>query len=532
MEEDESDILSRIGILYNNVDKVKKNMKHPDVDINEPFEYSLAPLHLAAILRRGDIVKELLTVPTININLQSGSEVNNDRGYTPLQWAVLNGGEDIVNTLLANPNIDINAKCPDGYTALHLACMVKQENIVKALLAHPNIDVNAKSGQNGSGGTPLMDAFYGGNENIVNLLLADPRVIKEGDEYTITGRDKNNFLIFAVISGNENLVKLVLEKMNGDINSTNVHGNSPLMVAALNNHPNIVNLLLAIPNINVNHKNLIGFNVLHYAAMGQGSETINILLKIPELDPNQQASDGTTALHLAMTAGNIDGLKALLANTRVDPNIRDGNGNTVLLRVFSSDNIDIEMAKILLENPRVDPNVQELHGLGHTILHRIINYGYSNNALEIIRLILTNPNVDVNKLNNEGVVPFVRVFSGFTVSKIEKRRAYAGSVLSELSKHPSFEPDAVNYKGNTIAMIMMLKFKSKAVSMNAQNYRAVLKGYEYEINAFLELFTSYKINPLIKNNDGDTLETIANDFSASTQDKIRKMIQAYSKINK
>lgn len=529
MEEDESDILSRKGILYNNVNKVKKNMKHPDVDINEPFEYSLAPLHLAAILRRGDIVKELLTVPTININLQSGSEVNNDRGYTPLQWAVLTGGEDIVNTLLTNPNIDINAKCPDGYTALHLACMVKQENIVKALLAHPSIDVNLKSTE---GNTPLMSAFYSGNENIVNLLLADTRVIKEGDAYTISGKDKDNFLIFAIMSGNENLVKMVLEKMNGDINSTNVYGNSPLMVAALNNYPNIVNLLLAIPNINVNHKNLIGFNVLYYAAIGGGSEIINILLKIPELDPNQQASDGTTALHLAIAAKNIDGLKALLANTRVDPNVRDGNGNTVLLRVFSSDNIDIEMAKILLENPRVDPNVQELHGLGHTILHRIINYGYSNNALEIIRLILTNPNVDVNKLNNEGVVPFVRVFAGFTVSNMEKRRDYAGSVLSELSKHPSFEPDAVNYKGDTIAMIMMLKFKSKAVSMNVQNYRAVLKGYEYQINAFLELFIPYKINPFIQNNNGDTIETLANDFSINTQNTIKRMIQAYSKINK
>ena len=50
----------------------------------------------------------------------------------------------IVEKLLQNPNIDVNAANDDGTTPLHVAAGKGELPIVNALLDNPNIDINTK----------------------------------------------------------------------------------------------------------------------------------------------------------------------------------------------------------------------------------------------------------------------------------------------------------------------------------------------------------------------------------------------------
>lgn len=113
--------------------------------------------------------------------LDKGADINakNDLGETPLILACGYNNKDIVQQLLLQSGIDINAqaisaKCyGTGFTALMLATQVAHKDIVQLLL-EAGADPNCKD--NG-GVTALMLAARGAHKDIVQLLLeagADP----------------------------------------------------------------------------------------------------------------------------------------------------------------------------------------------------------------------------------------------------------------------------------------------------------------------------------------------------------------------
>jgi hypothetical protein len=77
--------------------------------------------------------------------------------------------------LIRNPDIDINQRSGvhENLTALQLACKYGFERVVQILLAHPKIDVNLCTVQ---GRTPLFFAMTAGHPEVVDWLLADPRL--------------------------------------------------------------------------------------------------------------------------------------------------------------------------------------------------------------------------------------------------------------------------------------------------------------------------------------------------------------------
>jgi hypothetical protein len=74
-----------------------------------------------------------------------------------------------------NPTLDINWKNPHcfGCSALYRACQNGHVDIVQLLMAHPDIDINQKSY---SGWVPFMSACYNGHPSIVRMMLEDPRL--------------------------------------------------------------------------------------------------------------------------------------------------------------------------------------------------------------------------------------------------------------------------------------------------------------------------------------------------------------------
>jgi hypothetical protein len=102
--------------------------------------------------------------------LAEGVDVNaKDKYWTALILAARRGHKDIVELLLEQENIDINAKDNYGNTALMWAAYRGHKDIAEMLLEQENIDINAKDN---NGSTALISAAQEGHKEVVELLEA------------------------------------------------------------------------------------------------------------------------------------------------------------------------------------------------------------------------------------------------------------------------------------------------------------------------------------------------------------------------
>ncbi|KAL1850769.1 hypothetical protein Daus18300_012777 [Diaporthe australafricana] len=147
----------------------------PSGNINIRDGLGETALHISARADNIDIVKHLLSIPSVHVNAQ------NDEGQTPLHLACERGHIDVVRLLLANAYIDGDVGDVDGYTSLHLASRSALcEPIVCDLLrVISDIDRRVPA----SGATALHFAAFEGNvETVMNLLErgADPQLTCRG----------------------------------------------------------------------------------------------------------------------------------------------------------------------------------------------------------------------------------------------------------------------------------------------------------------------------------------------------------------
>ncbi|PPQ96354.1 hypothetical protein CVT26_005041 [Gymnopilus dilepis] len=153
------------------------------------------PLILAAEQGHVEIVEYILSQGGVNVNAMDVS------GRTALHEATLYSHEAIVRLLLSHRGLDINIKSRPGRTVLHEACRVGHEAIFRMLLSHPGVDVNAEGK---SGRTALHEAAEMGHIVIIKELLSLPDI-------GVTAKDTfgNTALDEAIRYGREPVVKLL-----------------------------------------------------------------------------------------------------------------------------------------------------------------------------------------------------------------------------------------------------------------------------------------------------------------------------------
>lgn len=223
------------AIDNNDIEKVKKILRYGEnVNIRGMVyggEYEgLTPLNMAYSLKRFEIVKLLLAYPKININLKDtygdtilylvskfynreitklvlenpkiNINVKGEYDNTPLQDACYYGNIELVKLLLARPEIDINSRDFWKKTALTNACISNNIEIVKLLLSRPEIDVTLKVkkysdkidiNKNINSINLLCYVCQMGYEEIVKLLLQNPKIIIDYDEFTKFPKAKSIF---------------------------------------------------------------------------------------------------------------------------------------------------------------------------------------------------------------------------------------------------------------------------------------------------------------------------------------------------
>ena len=168
----------------------------------------------------------------------------------------------IVQHLLQEPNIDIDAVDSNGKSALHFAIDLLTSEIVTALVtkgANPNI-------RDKSGWTPVDYAIGHNNIDAISALLQS--------SYQLDCVQKllaHEIPIQLACEESTTEVVDVLIQYGADVNRKH-NGMTPLMVACKRGHYGIVQCLLKTQKVNVNAQNSNGLTALHFSVQ---SNSIN-----------------------------------------------------------------------------------------------------------------------------------------------------------------------------------------------------------------------------------------------------------------
>jgi len=124
----------------------------------------------------------------VRLALQAGADPNTRGGsdnWTCLMVAIWKNYEELVDLLLAQPGIEVNAEDQNKDTALYYTCYIGNVAILSKLLDVPGLQMNKK---NVRGRTPIMRAIRSGQTEAVRLMAAVEEVdldLRDGEEHTL-----------------------------------------------------------------------------------------------------------------------------------------------------------------------------------------------------------------------------------------------------------------------------------------------------------------------------------------------------------
>ncbi len=324
---------------------------------------AMTPLYLAAAGGHDECVKVLLKFGA-NIDCP-----NTLLKMMPLHIAAYHGHEKVLRLLLANKAL-IEAYSEDLKTPLFIAASEGKMDAVGILLEHralidsPNI---------GDSWTPLQGAAHSGYGDTVRLLLANGA---SATIYTVSGSSAihlaslrgNTYCVkalldqidvnyptlfnqwtplhFAAYNGNEETLKLLLEKGATTEALTGTELSTALYLAANQQKTGSVKILLNF-KANINSENTKDkLTPLHIAAHMGYQETLDLLIK-EQASLTSLASDGSTALGFAIKGGKIECVQKLLdAGVSIESSAGPEGWTPLCLSVYSN---QIEILRSLLK---------------------------------------------------------------------------------------------------------------------------------------------------------------------------------------
>ena len=192
-------------------------------DPKQTLIYNATALLVAAKNGHEEVVQLLLAHPNIDVNVLwqplGHTEIQNynDRrvspepeGSTPLSAASREGHDEVVEELIGHDKIDVNAGRTDakGFSALYFASKNGSTRIIRLLLDYPSIEVNGGGRPNGLGKNPLYEAAENNRTRVVEVLLKDPRTDVNSGVYS--SEEGDTALGIAAYRGYTEVVKLLL----------------------------------------------------------------------------------------------------------------------------------------------------------------------------------------------------------------------------------------------------------------------------------------------------------------------------------
>ncbi|PPQ81894.1 hypothetical protein CVT26_014323 [Gymnopilus dilepis] len=377
-------------------------------------------------------------------------------GQTSLMLAVVQGHFDVVEFLLSDNDVDINAIDKGGFTALHLAATVGDEAMVKLLLAHHAIDVNPKI----HGFTPLHLAVIDDNELLHKLHLSHE--LLEPDNEHIYARtpscEKNRKHVMRLLTAHPKI----------DVHARNDHTGTVFQTACIHAPVDIVQFLIEQGIDTILHDDLewqlavvaaiTGLNVPvlefllsqrrdaeHQLKRQQNQELNRAGFYPPKLsDVRKDYDNGLTFLHIAVKPSCKGGaqllksrkccIQLLLSHQETDINAKNYRGNTALHVICDCADVGgykQEVVEAILSHPEVDVNAR--NNDSDTALDLLCKRG----SLGPAKLLLSHPGIGI------AIHAFPIIFSEPWVAQFEE---YARSLIC----HPCVDVNEKGGNGNTV----------------------------------------------------------------------------------
>ncbi|KAK6348997.1 hypothetical protein TWF730_009757 [Orbilia blumenaviensis] len=423
-------------------------------------KFGRSPIVWAALEGHGKVVQELL---------QWGVDPNSAdyQKRTALFHAAANGHMEVLNILIENDEIDINAQDIGGGTALHWAALKGREDITSTLLDNgANVHM-----EDVYGGTPLAWSIEAFAPGVTRLLLAHSA---EFEYYYGPIADKIE-IIFGFAAGNDFQVEylpelrdMVEKKYIGDGLLTNsldylrkcftrlfsynyqtkikLEGLDAAKAAEFFGLATNFTLVCCCMDIAEDQK----VTPLSRALAINNVAAAEILLeKVTSVDTRD--TNGRTALSYAAGGGLIKIVKLLLEGG-ADPNCRDVTGRTPLSYAVGDD--DLNLLKNLIEwQPK--KNTSEDRQRMEQLVKLLLGKGVNPNTLDktnrsllsraaencnavAVRLLLQEKNVDPDSSDSSGRTPL-----SYAARKGGKE------VVELLLRKANVKPDSHNSKGRT-----------------------------------------------------------------------------------
>ena len=348
----------------------------------------------------------------------------NRQGCTALHFAALYGRLEVVQYLIENDLIEIEAVNEHGATALHFAAYVGELSVAKYLIDKVKVDPDEPDA---NGRTPLHYAVLGSQSTganklgmvdwLVNKKLADPNAADNGG---VTP------LHFACFNGNCKVIRTLMD-------ATKVHkkedtkGRSPLHWAVEGGEVKAVKLVVSATNSTAIKEDGNGSTPLHIAAKHRDKELIDYLLTLSQVKPDLRDEVGATPLHWIAARGDLSLIKLFIDRWKVPPTVIDKSQATLLH--WSALRGHTKVLSWLVGKCGLNLNVQD-RSLG-TPLH----WAASAGRLETVKWMVSKGNVD----------PWLKDIYGSTAADLAVKREWleVGKWLNGLSSEKIKDMDGV-----------------------------------------------------------------------------------------
>lgn len=386
-------------------------------------------------------IQEESSSSLLNVLLQADGQLinkRNNKGFTPLYFAVIMGNEALVKKLL-DSGADIHQADKGGWTPCLVASSYTYKNILNLLVDQlkalkqyqPESDlINKKNGW-----SALMVAATDNNIAIATELL------RYGARIDHTAKVRWSALHIASFKGNQDFIQLLCER-GANLNIKGEGGARPLHLVAQQGHVASFEFLWHQPNLKKRVRDIHGRSFLCLAVLNQ---QLPILKKFIELQVDKEEAEklinladnsAHTPLHLAAEIGNLPLITFLLEN-KANPNLKNKKGLAPshiaaffgyldVIKLFKEHGANFELrahhnwahlhlaaseghrsvVNYLLENNLA--KVKSKTGDGFTALHLAAAKGH----LEVIKCLYSTL-IDINILSDDGqTAAYVAVRNG------------------------------------------------------------------------------------------------------------------------
>ena len=194
------------------------------------FIYCMQPVYAQTEAQRNDFVKaaKFDDVSTVKSLIKQGISPNlvDENGNPMLVLAIKDHSYQVIDLLLSSKGMDVDLSNKQGETPLMLASINGELPMVKTLILKNKAQIDH------IGWTPLHYACAKGHLDVASFLIAN------GANVNALSLGGTTPLMMAVQSGNELLVKLLLDK-GADLQIRNAEGITAIDIADIYNKPEI-----------------------------------------------------------------------------------------------------------------------------------------------------------------------------------------------------------------------------------------------------------------------------------------------------